>query len=60
MHKVHKYVMKLWGFAKYNRTRLTFRAEQIYIWSVFRFYYLPLYACDIINKEEMEQAWTDH
>ena len=52
--KLQKYTLRLLAFAKHAKTRLTFRAEQIYIWSVFRFYYLPIYACDIINKEEME------
>jgi hypothetical protein len=60
MTKIRKHINKLLGFAKNYKTRLTFRAEQIYVWSVFRFYHLPLYACEILSREELESAWTDY
>lgn len=33
--------------------------EQIYICSIFRLYYLPLFSCDILDKEELLNTWID-
>jgi len=49
--KISKYINKLAGLVKFERQRLTFKMEQVYLWSIFRFYYLPLYICEILDKQ---------
>lgn len=55
---LEKKMAKLAGGVQMNRHRLSYRLEQIYLWSVFRFYVFPLTITGVLEMSDVDYMWA--